>query len=111
MPGRSCRSCGAAFTPASRWQWLCPDCGGHGGPPTHTGWSPYRDPKAQRLFRAKLMKRAGGRCEAWDTSIGRRCTATTDLRACHIKALADGGSYEEENGQLLCGRHDRETDS
>lgn len=86
-------------------------CARHGGSDvvgTHTGYSRERDRAAQQRFRDALLARAGGRCER--VVRGRRCPETQDLRACHIVALAEGGSYDADNGELLCGAHDRQSD-
>lgn len=81
-------------------------------------WSKGRDRTAQARFRRGLMARAGGRCE-WVHSVDDpdggtrwvvRCDVTTDLRACHVVPLRDGGSYELSNGVLLCKTHDKATD-
>lgn len=91
----------------------CAEC----NPRKSGAWSKGRDRTAQARFRRGLMARAGGRCE-WveavrdnDThSTMVRCSAITDLRACHITPLSKGGSYEMGNGVLLCRTHDRLTD-
>ena len=95
---RRCLTCHALIPRGS----YCP---GH-KPATRWG---NRDRGAQAKFRTALMKRAGGRCEGLVN--GARCAATTDLRACHIIPLAKGGTYDVANGVLLCGTHDRMTDS
>lgn len=103
---RACNECGASFTPTAPNQRRCPRHQGNG-----TGYSHNRDRTAQAHFRAGLLERAGGRCEEIDEDTGRRCTETRDLRACHLVALADGGTYSLANGKLRCKRHDRATDS
>lgn len=95
----ACTICGA---PSSSRR-----CAVHGG--SHTGYSPDRDRSAQARFREALMARAGGRCEEHDGV--ERCTATTDLRACHLVPLSEGGDYDIANGKLRCAPHDRATDS
>jgi hypothetical protein len=103
---RACLDCGASFTPATPLVRRCERHQGNG-----TGWSHGRDRTAQARFRTALLERAGGRCEEIDEDTGRRCTETRDLRACHLAALADGGTYSLANGKLRCKRHDRATDS
>lgn len=80
------------------------------GTPENAPRSKNRDRSAQRRMRVALMQRAGGRCEEIDSATGQRCTETTDLRACHLIPLVDGGSYHPSNGKLRCKRHDKETD-
>lgn len=73
-----------------------------------TGWSPNRDSAKQARFRKQVLDRDGHRC-TWFAR-GRRCTETTDLRACHLDPLAEGGGYDPARGTTRCGRHDCESD-
>lgn len=65
-------------------------------------WNPGRDRAAHIRFARAVKQRDGFRCQD--------CGATTDLRACHIIAVHDGGSYDPSNGITRCGRCDRQTD-
>jgi 5-methylcytosine-specific restriction endonuclease McrA len=38
------------------------------------------------------------------------CGANTDLRACHITPLSEGGTYDPTNGVTRCATCDKETD-
>jgi predicted nucleic acid-binding Zn ribbon protein len=98
---RICTVCGTP-TPAGQRR-----CNAHGG--THTGWSPNRDRQAQARFRTALLTRATHQCEATNPD-GTRCTNTTNLRACHLTPLHQGGTYDTANGALLCRDHDKHTD-
>lgn len=76
-------------------------------------WSTNRDRRLQARLRRALLVRAGGRCE-W-VEDGRRCSATTDLRAAHRVPLrhfdaGDPRAYDIQNGRLLCREHDLLTD-
>lgn len=73
-----------------------------------TGWSPNRDSAKQARFRKAVLARDGHRCVRFVR--GRRCTETTNLRAAHLKPLAEGGSYHPDNGATLCAKHDCESD-
>lgn len=75
-------------------------CPTHDG--THTGRSPGRDRTAQAHFRTAVLLRDGHACI--------HCGTTTDLRACHLTPLADGGSYHPDNGITRCAECDRATD-
>lgn len=82
----------------------------------HSHRSPNRDRRKQAAFREAVLARDGHRCTEIDKDTGKRCTARTDLRACHLKplrdfAVTDPAAYATENGVTRCGRHDRETDS
>jgi hypothetical protein len=57
------------------------------------------------------MVRSGGRCEEIDEETGERCTEAHDLRACHLRPLADGENYDIVDGRMRCKAHDRATDS
>lgn len=61
-----------------------------------------------RAWRAYVVARAGGRCEAVDHH-GHRCSRTTPehrMYADHILELKDGGSpFDPNNGQCLCRSH------
>src|SRR5262245_19396637 len=67
----------------------------------------YTTPEFQR-WRALVVERAGGRCEATDPH-GHRCTRASPLYrmyADHIHELKDDGSvYDLANGQCLCRSH------
>jgi hypothetical protein len=56
------------------------------------------------------MRRSGGRCEEIDADTGERCTETVDLRACHLKPLAEGENYDVADGRMRCKAHDRASD-
>src|SRR5262249_28853611 len=60
-----------------------------------------------RAWRAKVISRAGGRCEA--TSHGYRCTKAQPadrMFADHVVEIRDGGApFDVSNGQCLCGPH------
>ena len=67
----------------------------------------YNTPEFQR-WRALVVERAGGRCEATDPH-GHRCTRATPhyrMYADHVTELQEGGlPYALDNGQLLCASH------
>ena len=69
----------------------------------------YRTP-AYREWRAAVVGRAGGQCEANDDD-GFRCTRAWPehrMFADHIHELRDGGSVLDlNNGQCLCASHHR----
>jgi 5-methylcytosine-specific restriction endonuclease McrA len=69
---------------------------------THTGRSPLRDRGKQAEFRARVLARDGYACT--------ECGATTDLRACHVVPLSQGGGYDLANGVCRCRACDRQTD-
>jgi 5-methylcytosine-specific restriction enzyme A len=76
--------------------------------------STYLTPE-YRAWRAHVVQRAGGRCEAVDHH-GHRCTRAWPehrLFADHIRELSDGGSLlDPHNGQCLCAsHHKRKTDA
>jgi hypothetical protein len=60
-----------------------------------------------RAWRAQVVARASGRCEAVDH--GHRCTKTMPehrMYSDHIVELKDGGSvFDINNGQCLCASH------
>jgi 5-methylcytosine-specific restriction protein A len=66
----------------------------------------YLTPEYQ-AWRAKVIARAGARCQAIDA--GLRCTKTSPahrLFADHIVERRDGGApLDPANGQCLCGQH------
>jgi 5-methylcytosine-specific restriction enzyme A len=68
---------------------------------------PIYNTPAFRAWRAKVVARAGGRCEAMDD--GHRCMKAQPehrLYADHIVELRDGGSLLDlNNGQCLCYQH------
>ena len=67
----------------------------------------YNTPEFQ-AWRAKVIARAGGRCEARDQH-GTRCTKAKPayrVYADHIVELRDGGQpFDVTNGQCLCASH------
>ena len=75
-------------------------CPTHGG--NHTGRSPGRNRAAQARFRTQVLARDEHACTT--------CGSTTDLRACHLTPLAQGGDYSLENGTTRCANCDRATD-
>jgi len=60
-----------------------------------------------KVWRDKVIRRAGGRCEAIDD--GRRCykaLPTHRMFADHRIERRDGGAlFDPDNGQCLCGSH------
>lgn len=101
----SCSVCGKVSD-----QKKCPK---HRGDSKKGPWSKNRDRAAQARFRREVLARDGHRCTF--TIQGQRCTATKDLRACHIRPLRDlkAGdplAYHVSNGRTLCATHDRLTD-
>ena len=60
-----------------------------------------------RVWRAQVVARAGGRCEAVDH--GRRCSKASPehrMFADHIVEIRDGGAvHDSTNGQCLCYSH------
>jgi 5-methylcytosine-specific restriction endonuclease McrA len=68
---------------------------------TGSGWSGRNNAAHLRFMRA-VKKRDGHQCQD--------CGATTDLRACHIVPLREGGSYDPSNGITRCKRCDKRTD-
>ena len=60
-----------------------------------------------RAWRAKVVAKAGGRCQA--LTYGHRCTKRQPqdrMFADHIHEVKDGGSlFDVSNGQCLCGPH------
>jgi hypothetical protein len=74
--------------------------------PPKTADSRYLTPE-HLAWRAEVIARAGGRCEA--TVNGRRCTKaqpTHRMFADHKHELADGGArLDPANGECLCGSH------
>src|SRR5262249_31139719 len=61
-----------------------------------------------QAWRAQIIGRAGGRCEAVDR-YGHRCSKSTShdrMYADHVTELVDGGSpFDLANGQCLCASH------
>jgi 5-methylcytosine-specific restriction protein A len=60
-----------------------------------------------REWRAQVIARAGGRCQAIDD--GQRCRKAAPhhrMFADHIREVGDGGAlFDVANGQCLCGSH------
>ena len=60
-----------------------------------------------RTWRAKVVARAGGRCEA--VTHGHRCSKAQPIHrmfADHVIEVKDGGApFDVANGQCLCGPH------
>jgi len=75
-------------------------------PPPKTAALIYRTPE-YRAWRAKVIGRAGGRCE-W-VEQGQRCPKREPedrMFADHRVELRDGGAeFDPANGQCLCGSH------
>src|SRR4249920_3540681 len=67
----------------------------------------YQSPEF-KAWRAAVVGRAGGRCEAVDKD-GRRCSKAFPehrMYADHVVELRDGGSaFDPRNGQCLCASH------
>jgi hypothetical protein len=57
------------------------------------------------LLRAKVLQRAGGRCEFIAEETGIRCESRTRVQVDHIKPLALGGTNDLENLRALCQAH------
>jgi hypothetical protein len=68
---------------------------------------PFYLTEAHRQWRALVLARAGGRCEAIEN--GERCAKAAPhhrMFADHIRELQDGGDpLDPFNGQCLCGAH------
>lgn len=74
-------------------------------PPPKTADPYYRTPEHQ-AWRAKVIARAGGRCQ-WVSPSGARCTKAHPhhrMYADHITERSDGG-HDQGKGQCLCGAH------
>ncbi len=71
--------------------------GGHG-----------RDPRTtfSRADKARVLQRAGHRCERHSWLLG-RCRETEALQADHVHPHSRGGATDVANGQALCRRHNR----
>lgn len=66
-------------------------------------------------MRAAVLERDGYRCTWVDPKTGERCTATEDLRCCHVIPLHelsadDPMAYDPDNGRTRCETHDKLTD-
>ena len=76
-------------------------------PPPKVTDAVYLTPEYRR-WRAEVIRRAGGRCEARDDA-GMRCTKAAPIHrmfADHRVELRDGGAVHDVlNGQCLCGAH------
>jgi 5-methylcytosine-specific restriction enzyme A len=70
---------------------------------------PFYQTPAFRAWRAQVVARAGGRCEARDQ--GLRCSRAEPghrMFADHVHEIKDGGStLDLNNGQCLCATHHR----
>lgn len=62
-----------------------------------------------RAWRAKVIAKAGRRCEDVDQATGQRCTKAEPkhrMFADHIVEVKDGGApYDTSNGKCRCGSH------
>jgi 5-methylcytosine-specific restriction endonuclease McrA len=94
---RACLTCGQPSNQAR-----CPTHRGTGAGIGTGTRNPDRDLNAHKRFARKVKQRDGYMCV--------RCGSTTDLRACHITPLHQGGSYDPANGITLCKTHDKQTD-
>jgi hypothetical protein len=66
---------------------------------------PIYSTPAYQAWRAKVIKRAGGRCQ-WQEADGPCGRQEPRMFADHVKELRDGGApFDVENGQCLCGAH------
>lgn len=76
-------------------------------PPAKKAASIYQTPEF-KAWRAAVVERAGGRCEAINPD-GKRCRKAVPYHrmfADHRVELKDGGAaFDVENGQCLCGAH------
>ena len=74
-------------------------------PPPKVAASIYQTPEF-KAWRADVIARAGGRCQAVDDA-GRVCgRRERRMFADHIIELLDGGApFDRANGQCLCGSH------
>jgi hypothetical protein len=76
-------------------------------PPAKVADPLYQSPE-HRAWAAKVISRAGGRCEAIDAR-GIRCTKAAPrhrMFADHVDEVRDGGArFDPDNGQCLCGSH------
>lgn len=73
-------------------------------PPRKTGGMgrSHRNRASHLRFMRAVKKRDGYRCV--------ECGSTTDLRACHIIPLHQGGTDDLSNGVTRCGDCDKRTD-
>lgn len=101
--------------------WSCPHPGCGAPSPTRGGCakhpprrsrhghrSPDRDRATQARFRKLVLERDSHTCQGCPQIPD--CGRTTDLRACHIVPLAQGGSNHSSNGITRCRRCDLLTD-
>jgi hypothetical protein len=65
--------------------------------------TPGRGSSRQAAFRAEVLKRAGGRCQAIE--LGERCPITHALEAHHLVLYRDSGSMDPADGVALCKAH------
>jgi hypothetical protein len=76
-------------------------------PPAKKAASIYQTPEF-KAWRAAVVERAGGRCEAINPD-GKRCWKAAPYHrmfADHRREIRDGGApFDVENGQCLCGAH------
>lgn len=76
-------------------------------PPAKKAASIYQTPEF-KAWRAAVVERAGGRCEAINTD-GTRCRKAAPYHrmfADHRHEIRDGGApFDVDNGQCLCGAH------
>lgn len=96
---RACARCGT----------IGPDDGNNNCPkhrrPKNAHWSKNRDRGKQAAFRKAVLARDNHTCQC-----GHHDPTGRTLRACHLIALADGGSYDPANGVTRCEGCDRDTD-
>lgn len=76
-------------------------------PPAKKAASIYQTPEF-KAWRAAVVERAGGRCEAINPD-GKRCRKAAPYHrmfADHVREIKDGGApFDVRNGQCLCGAH------
>lgn len=68
--------------------------------------TPGRASRAQAMFRAVVLKRAGWRCQ-WIGEDGERCDVRTGLSAHHVALYRETQSMDPSQGVALCGPHHR----
>jgi hypothetical protein len=91
-PSRPCISCGTLVKGRSYCQRCQPRRKTRG-----------RSSRPQDSFRTAVLDRAGHRCQYLDDQ-GRRCIATENLEAHHLRPFAEDPTYDPTAGVALCPR-------